>query len=70
MVEKNTSLGNSSQLIEGKMDLQDPKFSDLKEKPLGSLMNIMFWNDPQSQIRTHVDNMEHTLLIGDYGTGW
>ena len=51
------------------MDLQDPKFSDLKDKPLGSLISIMFWNDPQRQIRTHVDNMEHTLLIGDYGTG-
>ena len=62
-------LGNSSQLIEGEMDLQDPKFSDLKEEPLGSLISIMFWNDPQRHIRTHVDNMEHTLLIGDYGTG-
>ena len=51
------------------MDLQDPKFVDLKEKPLGSVISIMFWNDPQRQIRSHVDNMEHTLLIGDYGTG-
>ena len=70
MVEKHPSLGNSSQWIEGEMDLQDQKFSDLKEKPLGSLISIMFWNDPQRQIRGHVDNMEHTLLIGDYGTGW
>ena len=53
-----------------KTDLQDPKFSDLIDKPLGSVSNIIFWNDPQRQILYHVDNMEHTLLLGDYGTGW
>ena len=46
-----------------------PQFSDLKEDPLGSVTNILFWNDPQKQVDTQVVNMKHTLLIGDYGTG-
>ena len=50
--------------------VQAPQFGDLEENPLGSMLNILFWNDPQRQIQTRVDNMEHTLLIGDYGTGW
>ena len=49
--------------------LQAPHFGDLEENPLGSILNILFWNDPQRQIQTRVDNMEHTLLFGDYGTG-
>ena len=54
----------------GDFRLQLPKFGDLKEKPLGSVLNILFWNDPQRQIMKQVQNMEHTLLMGDYGTGW
>ena len=46
-----------------------PQFSDLKEDPLGSVTNILFWNDPQKQVDTQVVNMQHTLLMGDYGTG-
>ena len=34
------------------------------------MLNILFWNDPQRQIINQVENMEHTLLTGDYGTGW
>ena len=47
----------------------DPKFSDIKENPLGSVPNILFWNDPQRQVYTQVVNMQSTLLMGDYGTG-
>ena len=50
--------------------LQASQFGDLKESPLGSVLNILFWNDPQRQIINQVENMEHTLLMGDYGTGW
>ena len=63
-------LGKSSQLTRVDIGLQSPQFVDLKESPLGSVLNILFWNDPQRQILTQVDNMEHTLLTGDYGTGW
>ena len=46
-----------------------PQFSDIKEKPLGSVPSILFWNDEQKQISTQVEKMRHTLLKGDYGTG-
>ena len=46
-----------------------PQFSDIKEKPLGSVPSIVFWNDEQKQISTQVEKMQHTLLMGDYGTG-
>ena len=62
-------LGRTSLLTRDDIGLQAPQFGDLKEKPLGSLLNILFWNDPQRQIYTRVVNMEHTLLMGDYGTG-
>ena len=57
-------------MSKSRIGLQAPHFGDLEENPLGSILNILFWNDPQRQIQTRVDNMEHTLLIGDYGTGW
>ena len=62
-------VGRSSLLTRDDIGLQAPQFGDLKENPLGSLLNILFWNDPQRQIYTRVVNMEHTLLMGDYGTG-
>lgn len=40
-----------------------------KVNPLGSLLNILFWNDQQRQIYTWLEKMMHTLLLGDYGTG-
>ena len=46
-----------------------PKFGDLKAGPLGSVPSILFWNDEQRQIYTRVTSMQHTLLMGDYGTG-
>ena len=49
--------------------ITDPQFSDVKENPLGSVVSILFWNDQQRQIYTKVEKMEHTLLMGDYGTG-
>ena len=49
--------------------ITEPRFSDLKENPLGSVPNILFWNDQQKQISAQVDKMKHTLLKGDYGTG-
>ena len=49
--------------------LQEPQFGDLKNDPLGSVLNILFWNDQQRQIYTRVTKMQHTLLMGDYGTG-
>ena len=49
--------------------ITETQFSDLKENPLGSVPNILFWNDQQKQISAQVDKMKHTLLKGDYGTG-
>ena len=47
----------------------EPEFGDLKDDPLGSVPSILFWNDQQRQIYTRVTSMQHTLLVGDYGTG-
>ena len=47
----------------------EPEFGDLKNEPLGSVPSILFWNDQQRQIYTRVTSMQHTLLVGDYGTG-
>ena len=49
--------------------IREPQFTDLKEKPLGSVPSIVFWNDEQKQISTQVEKMQPTLLKGDYGTG-
>ena len=49
--------------------IREPQCSDLKDKPLGSVPTILFWNDPQKHISTQVENMQPTLLKGDYGTG-
>ena len=49
--------------------LQELKFGDLRDEPLGSVPSILFWNDQQRQIYTRVTRMKHTLLVGDYGTG-
>ena len=49
--------------------ITETQFSDLKDKPLGSVPSILFWNDEQKQISTQVEKMRHTLLKGDYGTG-
>ena len=46
-----------------------PQFSDIENKPLGSVPTILFWNSQQKQISTQVKKMQHTLLKGDYGTG-
>ena len=45
------------------------QFSDLIDKPLGSVPSIMFWNDQQIDFINNIRDMNHTLLIGDYGTG-
>ena len=49
--------------------IRETQFTDLKEKPLGSVPSILFWNNQQKQISTQVEKMKHTLLKGDYGTG-
>ena len=49
--------------------LQELKFVNLKDDPLGSVPSILFWNDQQRHIYTRVTSMRHTLLVGDYGTG-
>ena len=54
---------------ENEPGLKEWQFSDLKEYPLGSVQNILFWNDQQKEIYTRVIKRKHTLLMGDYGTG-
>ena len=55
----------------GKIDepIETPTFDMLKEKSLGCLSNILFWNDQQKHVSSRIEKMEHTLLMGDYGTG-
>ena len=57
------------QLSEIEDGITSPQFIDIKDKPLGSVPNILFWNDQQKQFSTQVEKMKHTLLMGDYGTG-
>ena len=66
-LEKGLQLTKKRKLEEG---IQEPEFVDLKDEPLGSVPSILFWNDQQRQIYTRVTSMKHTLLIGDYGTGF
>ena len=54
---------------ENEDDITEPQFSDIMDNPLGSVPNILFWNDQQNQVYKQVVNMKHTLLMGDYGTG-
>ena len=54
---------------EDEQGLKECQFSDLKENPLGSVQNILFWNDQQKEIYTRVMKRQHSLLMGDYGTG-
>ena len=65
-LEKGLLLTKRRKLEEG---ITEPEFGDLKNGPLGSLPSILFWNDQQRQIYTRVTSMQHTLLVGDYGTG-
>ena len=56
---------------EKKYGITAPQFDDIKGDALGSIPNILFWNDQQRQIYSQVKlkDMKHTLLMGDYGTG-
>ena len=55
----------------GKIDepIENVTFDELKGKSLGCPSNILFWNDQQKHISSRIEKMEHTLLMGDYGTG-
>ena len=55
----------------GKIDepIENVTFGELKGKSLGCPSNILFWNDKQKHISSRIEKMEHTLLVGDYGTG-
>ena len=65
-LEKGLHLTKKRKLDDG---IIKPEFVDLKDDPLGSVPSILFWNDQQRQIYTRVTSMQHTLLVGDYGTG-
>ena len=75
MAKKRTledKLGKGLQLTKKpKLDevIQEAHFSDLKDKPLGSVPSILFWSDQQMELITNIRSMKHTLLMGDYGTG-
>ena len=49
--------------------ITSPQFSDIEDKPLGSVPTILFWNNQQKQISAQVEKMQPTLLKGDFGTG-
>ena len=68
--EDKLEISKKRKLDEGVQDLgQETQFSDLIDKPLGSVPSIMFWNDQQMELINNIRNMKHTLLMGDYGTG-
>ena len=49
--------------------IENITFDRLKEKSLGCPSNILFWNDQQKYVSSRIEKMEHTLFMGDYGTG-
>ena len=49
--------------------IQETQFSDLKDKPLGSVPSILFWSEQQMELIASIRSMKHTLLMGDFGTG-
>ena len=49
--------------------IENITFDKLKGRSLGCPSNILFWNDQQKLVSSRIEKMEHTLLIGDYGTG-
>lgn len=49
--------------------IENITFNELKGKSLGCPSNILFWNDQQKHVLNRIEKMEHTLLMGDYGTG-
>ena len=61
--------------IETKIE-ENKTFDKLKGKSLGCTSNILFWNDKQKEMERRIErlnqeeeNQNHTLLMGDYGTG-
>ena len=44
-------------------------FRDLTHQPLGSASSIIFWNDDQKKFTQNLKEMNHTILLGDYGSG-
>ena len=62
-------LGKKEKQNDGYTDLQETTFGDIKKKPLGSLASILFWNDQQRRLIENLEQMIHTLIIADYGTG-
>ena len=61
--------------IETKIE-ENKTFDKLKGKSLGCPSNILFWNDKQKEMERRIErlnqeeeNQNHTLLMGDYGTG-
>ena len=62
-IDKDAELGKNEE------DIEVIPFDKLKGKSLGSLSNILFWNDQQKHVASRIEKMEHTLLTGDYGTG-
>ena len=65
-LEKRLQVTKKRRLQEG---MQEAEFSDLKDKPLGSVPSILFWSDQQMEIINNIKDKKHTLLMGDYGTG-
>ena len=65
-LEKRLQVTKKRRLQEG---MQKAEFSDLKDKPLGSVPGILFWSDQQMEIINNIKDKKHTLLMGDYGTG-
>ena len=63
---KRLQLTKKRKLDEG---IQEAEFTDLKDKPLGSVPSILFWSDQQVELITNIRSSKHTLLMGDYGTG-
>ena len=61
---KDSELAKSTNTIRG-----DLTFSEVSSKSLGSAMSILFWNHLQKKLINSIKSAEHTILMGDYGTG-
>ena len=42
---------------------------DLRNKPLGHLKSIIFWNDHQKKVINSLEKENSVIIMGDYGSG-
>ena len=61
---KNAHLTDLQPLLKNNVTIDD-----IRNKSLGRIEDILFWNDPQRLLYESLKKFEHTIVTGDYGVG-